>query len=439
MINYINWVKNNKLSMSILIIVFVITIYLVIIYPKKHITNSIIILKDNNKHGSEMENSKATNGGIELSLVNIGKNFVDNKHIASFPFKYNNTDFNRERRLRNLISDKNQTSWYFFEFTEQVYNWDFYKIEYDMTRNKVNITRLLNSARLTTEDKKSRYSDFDYNYVYRYTDINEKKEEILSNQCDIINLRDKIYKHLGIQILADRETIISYSDAKFLNEQCVVFQLVEYPSFKNWVGFYQLSSGKTACLEAGYGLVHQSLIFLSPIDINRTTGDVAFFYRKEKNESNFTSDQGLILATTNKKNMKVANILKLPENYHIPPSRYGIDAIMKWCPKADSSIVAIANIFPINLNINLILVDMHKRRIIKELKADFETISLRWSPDGKKIGILSREGKMYIYDLEKDSLDKIAEDKDYFDFFWVNREKNLLEKTVEKTKLFFGK
>jgi WD40 repeat protein len=60
-----------------------------------------------------------------------------------------------------------------------------------------------------------------------------------------------------------------------------------------------------------------------------------------------------------------------------------------------------------------------KTRLNIHPESDGKIKNFRWSPDGKKIGIIDYKGRLYIYDIEKKTTVKVNEDPDCFDFFWV--------------------
>lgn len=78
-----------------------------------------------------------------------------------------------------------------------------------------------------------------------------------------------------------------------------------------------------------------------------------------------------------------------------------------------------------------LLIDTEKKKTVKEWP--WESKCLRWSPDGRYLGMLKMEsrsskapknkkeaGSLCIYDLKTDTLKKIDQDKTYFDFYWLD-------------------
>ncbi len=97
-----------------------------------------------------------------------------------------------------------------------------------------------------------------------------------------------------------------------------------------------------------------------------------------------------------------------------------------WCPDAKSPLIASMT------NHSLEIVDYKSKKIIKS----FENMGMknaRWSPDGSKIAFLTctnyvnemegirveKPACLWVYDIRSNKLEHIAEDADYFDFFWV--------------------
>lgn len=93
------------------------------------------------------------------------------------------------------------------------------------------------------------------------------------------------------------------------------------------------------------------------------------------------------------------------------------------------------NLIAVSSYENIKLIDIKEKKVLKKIPIE-KIKNMRWSPDGKKLGILKNgeyeylsEGmdayrvttppSLWIYDLEKDQLEKIDEDPGYFDFFWV--------------------
>ncbi|MCE1245989.1 MAG: WD40 repeat domain-containing protein [Firmicutes bacterium] len=84
-----------------------------------------------------------------------------------------------------------------------------------------------------------------------------------------------------------------------------------------------------------------------------------------------------------------------------------------WSPAPDSKMISL------NLKQKILIINAETGKIIRELLRGEKTDIIRWSPDGSKVGMLTEEGKLYVYDCLKDKLVMVNDDKDCFNFVWV--------------------
>lgn len=65
----------------------------------------------------------------------------------------------------------------------------------------------------------------------------------------------------------------------------------------------------------------------------------------------------------------------------------------------------------------ILVIDLNKRKIIKKINLSVK--SFRWSPSGEKMGILDNKGKIYCWNYDTEELTFVFENKDLYDFVWV--------------------
>ena len=106
---------------------------------------------------------------------------------------------------------------------------------------------------------------------------------------------------------------------------------------------------------------------------------------------------------------KVHKIVKM-KKWQEYPNGY---SHLLWNPNSSNSIIAFF------LSEQYFLIDYQQKKITKTFKAGKDLKSMRWSPDGNRLGIMDYDGSFYIYDMKKNKVEFITKDKDYFDFFWI--------------------
>lgn len=82
-----------------------------------------------------------------------------------------------------------------------------------------------------------------------------------------------------------------------------------------------------------------------------------------------------------------------------------------WRPVKNSHEAALCQID------GVIIIDSDSGKIIERITPSFGTI--RWSPDGSKLGMMDYQGRLYYYDMNTKKLIRVDENPDNFNFFWV--------------------
>ncbi len=393
--------------------------------------NNFILLRDDLKNESYKERE------IEFDLVEPDKDGgYKFTYIDSFSFPYEHP-FLYTKKLNNLIGNKDGYNWLFFEYTDSSSKWLCMKISFDNIKKKMNFKEMIVNMPIIYENQNQNgvYFDSDSNYIF--PEMDSMGEKILTYSSCIINIKD--CKMHFLPELCDDKGIFNKIDmgSAFINDNEIITQSISevesytgyFEKSKSYISIVNLNGTLKKQIQKGYGKISLIRSYYFPIDVSIDSSKAAFtFYNDLSSENN-----RMAIGVLNLINNNIEELSVLPENSTISTNRWNTKCIIKWCPVKEPHLMALAN-----FSNEILIVDVEKKGIIKKL--NFEVKSLRWSPDGKKIGFLSREGKMYVYNLEKDSLDKISEDSDYFDFFWVNQEKkNSMEKTLRKVTSFFGK
>lgn len=145
------------------------------------------------------------------------------------------------------------------------------------------------------------------------------------------------------------------------------------------------------------------------------------------------------LCTIDLKSLNVSKITTLNTNVKFGFSNY---LPLIWHSYKDTDYVCLSipaysyNIDDLTPKHVSLLVDIKNKKIIK--RWPWLSKSMRWSPDGKLLGMLSQEyidkqevQKLYIYNPETDNLAKIIQNNDWFDFFWIKAEYSPGDETLK--------
>lgn len=368
---------------------------------------------------------------IAFTLVNVNSGKIK-RDIHSFIFPFESVRFYKKKLNNLIVNSKNSDIMFFFEHTNSFDKFLCVKIKVKENL-KIALTCIIDDDYILKQinGEKGKYSCFD---SIRYSGIDTSGEKIISN-FNIINIRDKRQINYELTDINGSRTfneLVTIISSSYLNDQKFMIQVAGIDN-KNYLVFVDDSGKCKKNIRYDYCLPQYPVNYIYPTGVS-CKGDKIVFISNNQVYKNEKGPKVIRLTEFDIANNEFRNIIDF--DYYpgiIPNERSDYDTIMKFCPKNNSLLVAA------NLTSPTIIIDIDKKKIIRRIETTSIVKSLRWSPDGKKIGILDWDGELYIYDLEKDFLKKIAEDQDYFDFIWVNREKNTIEKVIEKVKSFFGK
>ncbi len=399
------------------------------------------------KESKYYEESYYKNRVIELVPINIYSKEIPIANIGTFTFPYKGDRV--FLKLRNLIQNSAGNKWFFFESTNSDKNWDCLEICLDKGKNKYIFNKLISDEKIVINsfenEPKGNLVDFHEPDICRLSSIDDKYNYLMFNQGYLINISKKTANSLSFlpSNTADNALLdnnLEFSWGIFINKKRIALQWMTFPDCKNYLSIIEANNVNLKTLNVGYGPAHNRWIYILQIDVDKNREKVAFLTTVKRNKEELNNEERISLKILETDNMLIKELIDIPIHYRLLPSNTGIITILKWSPNNISSLLALDNIANIKSDeTNLFVINEKTNKIVRSKSKNFKTKSLRWSPDGKKIGLLSWDGALYVYDIEKDTLDKIAEDQDYFDFFWVNYEKNFMEKALDKVKSFFDK
>ena len=434
MIRCLNKFFKSKMKRQLLYL-FIILIFFLIYFDGFNFKKSdfeVFAVADRYEYNRDMGINKYKERKIEFVPISISKKMIVKKNVTSFPFPYWSDCWNDSQKIRNLIENRDKTAWYFIEHTFSEVNWYCNKINYCQGKQELKFTDIYNNDKLS-DFLSARYKNL------HFIGIIKDGEILLTNNGDIINLKEKERGRLHNPFLPENYSGY-YLGISVVKKDLVFLQWADSETMENYIGIGTLRNGCENSFKVDFAPSHQSFIFSSPIGVNVSSDKIVFLAYKDRGEKNkFPNDLELCIFTL--ENQTINKVIDLPEGLDVLETRdTSVQPFLKWCPLTDSSLVIMENISykgSIFEPADLFIIDTEKKEVKKKIKKSFISKSLRWSPDGKKIGFLSWDGELFVYDLEKDKLEKIVEDKEYFDFFWVNWKKNPMEMMVDKFKLYF--
>ena len=176
--------------------------------------------------------------------------------------------------------------------------------------------------------------------------------------------------------------------------------------YDNMLQIYTLDNKEMRNLRFGYFPLDGGMLFtyMAPIEISPDNKYVFFL-------SQFDIDNyfKITLCSLDTENYSVSRLLDF-ERGHL---RTFLPDSIKCCPIKDKNLILIS------AENSYILFDFKEKKLLKHLRGISPQKSVRWSWDGKKIGILTTDGEFYIYDIDHDQTKQILNSHKYFDFFWI--------------------
>ena len=341
---------------------------------------------------------------IELIKIEYKENgYFRKKSKKLIPYPYSNR-FDRYHftfgKFRNLINNVENSNSYFFNMANTEDEWAVFKIGYNFWTDKIYATDLV----------KIKNNQFlrDYNIV----GVDSTGKNFLIQDGGELHLSEAKISRNGI--LGSKIKFFSCG-AKYQGDHSIITQGMNLDSSKESKSFYpnilSRSSNKvneSKFIESGY--LH--IMFLgsdpypnTPLALSADKNRVIFLaYYHGKSPS-----YELWICSWNINNNTIERILKIQDN--------------TWRVYKSESIICNPdidrNLFAANLTNGILIVDMDKKKITKTITDLEECRSIRWSRDGKKLGILDTKGKLYLYCLDNDKYSMIDQDQDYFDFIWI--------------------
>lgn len=352
--------------------------------------------KNNKEISSEYQQDTIDILGLNLENRNVNSIF---KH----PFPQNTDSNPRVKwKLRGLV-DGNSGHYYFLN-SINIDEFYFFKISINITTKKAEI------GNVTTISNKSDIID------YIFTGIDSSGTTLLLNIGHLVNLDinksksySPIYKHIDDAV--SNEMLLT-KNSVFLDDNTIINQGAGAFNYKE--SFYcnniaVVSSGKEKNVLLKFGIfpsIVESEKYIPPIAVSGNKKYAYFlsiFPSKDKNKS-----EGWLCELDIKKK-KAQKILVVDDN---PPLNY-LSFYLRCCKAPGVNLMALFNGKEIQL------FDINKRQCIKKIKIESKIKSMRWSMTGNRLGILDFEGRLFIYDMDKNILIEVDQDQDYFDFIWT--------------------
>lgn len=323
------------------------------------------------------------------------------------PYPYPNEfdcDRNSHGSFRNLIDGNEKGSYYFFNMAGwKDDQWKLFKVRYNIWIDTVNTGRL----------SEMKYPE--YNYLRSFTGVDSRSKNILSHNCELY-LFDFDDRTLRNSVDGKVTKDFWGCGARYSGDETIIYQGLIDDASEEIDGYYPnilyiSSVDISLCknIRTGYlhcGFMHTDPYPNAPMAISPDKNCVVFlaFYPEESNDGKI-----IRMCAWDIKNNTVRKIMTFPFDIW---SLYKPSAIV-FNPDADKNLLAA------DTSDGIFLIDIKKCKITKTISDIDECRSLRWSPDGKKLGVMTGDGKLYVYNLKKDNLKLLARDADYFDFFWV--------------------
>lgn len=411
---------------------------------------SIIILTDRGNTRKKIAGKSMLGGDLSkrrIAFIAVNRNIkggVRKKIISEIPYPYCVQEsvgvLSSPVELRNLLENESRNLLGFLNIANSEDELCYMRIKFLPEKKELEIYKKLvgENGTLMTEGY--------------YTDLNPEGTLILANCGNVIDVINK--RNIRLVLRDDgREDEICfrgrpykiadppffYHGAKFLNDNMIIYQgqmFVDakdetpeerkFKKYPNLILLYQLNKPQDSKLiESGFTEINPGYNTnrLCPLDISPDEEKLAFqaLYPDSSGKS-----LSLWLSVLHLKNdNQIEKICRLASAIY-PDRSLNRGIIYKFNPDSKTNLIAVAG-----MN-NIRLINIETKEVFKSLEVK-DAKSIRWSYNGKKLGILkrakfeyqtekysiSRPASLWIYDLEKDKLEKIDEDPGYFDFFWV--------------------
>lgn len=410
---------NNEVKKKLIIIFLIVLIFSVFtVAREKEEYSNIVLVKCINLSASENK--------IEFTIMEPTKDCKwSPTRTQSFNFPYNADRYGE--KFRNLIENKDKDLWIFLEYTDTKDKWFCTKIIYSEADRMLRFYQIFDDKSFSPE-KNMQSDHFADDETIRIMNADSRGERVITNYGALLNINSLTYSLIYTDTYKDN--LLFPVGADFINDNEIVTQTCIPDDLSNILHFINIQNHKClGFIKAGYMIHHRFDNYLYPIDSSLDGKKIVFLSRQIKPEI-MIYPQKLTLYVYDMEKQELIKIIDLPEKTSITQLRSKYDSFLKWSPQNNSSLAALYN------NGSLMIIDVVKKSILKDTKIDFEIKNLRWSPDLKKIALLSWEGQLYIYDPVKDSLNKIVEDKECFDFFWSNPRKNPFDRALDKVRSF---
>lgn len=342
-----------------------------------------------------------------IKLECIGSKILSRKTKKIVPYPYHNEsdcDRNSHGSFRNLIEGNEKGSHYFFNMAGWTDNqWKLFKIRYNIYIDKLDTDGL------------SDVEFWCYGTKMIFTGVDEQGKCILSQHGEfcLFELKNRISRY---KVSKNRFLHIGSFGAIYSGNDIIIHQELIMDNsgdidrfFPNVLTISSVDESQCKRIKTGYlhrGFMHTDPYPNAPMAISPDKNCVVFlaFYPEESNDGKI-----IRMCAWDIKNNTVRKIMTFPFDIW---SLHKPSAIV-FNPDADKNLLAA------DTSDGIFLIDIKKCKITKTISDIDECRSLRWSPDGKKLGVMTGDGKLYVYNLKKDNLKLLARDADYFDFFWV--------------------
>lgn len=465
---------NKNIKLLILIGMFVIfSVFFIFISSKNskgYGINSnieIVILADRNnpreRNGVyEEKKQKAQKRSIDF----IGVNCIDDKKnsILTYPYPYVEIESTDYPTLRNLVGNKDGNLFWFVNPGDKQGEYITLEIKKEYPKTAYEISKTTSSAvskirSLVNWQKSEKAIEKKYEIT-----INPGKTIVGSNFEDsrftnLDSYGDRIMMNNGLTIQTYRGTVFpsyktcflessfEYNEKKvilkdvifdfpyifgaiFLDDKTIIYQapgkeekntIDKLKDNINVLLFYSPDGSKNRIIESGFSPITPVYVenHICPMDISPDRKKIAFISRYSDKSKN---PPKLWLSIWNMETDTVEKILPLNASLVL-------DTLITWCPGDNSQLIAFVSVDSFDI------IDIKKKKIVRSFRK-VNIKSARWSPDGNRIAFLSHTkyvvtdnimpklkaenpASLWIFDVKNNKLEHMAEDADYFDFFWV--------------------
>jgi hypothetical protein len=450
-----NYKKNwFKLTIVLLIVGMVFILLFKQFHQPKQVSHREELLVFSNKN-TTTDNNKPNSLFTLYLLEGLKSSQPKKTTISSFklPFasiemdKHAHTDDDAERKWYNLI-ETGKNKWLFCNYTGRQ-GWQRFELSYDTTFRKTKtgdssaIQGYITDSFITGIDATGKcivkssgnfvnadgsvrnYSEDDLMF-FKVLNLSDKANKCETGELSYLNA---VYLDCNSMVFFIRRSISGNSLTKVtFSRETPESGLLEFVSlpFKSGSKKKEAESGAILSNSSGNSVFMRPHWF-TPLAASPDKKRIAFIaeYSSSPKDSwfsmeryNYDSQENvrpeIWLSVWDMEANKIEQIETLPDAEAIGVTPFAI----LWCFAEDSKLVSVYT----TVGIYIIDTKEHKTKKIlfdNALRNINDVVVIRWSPDGSMLGFLTGEGRLFVYNLEKDTLSLVNEDTNCFNFVWV--------------------